>query len=90
MKDNKILKTRKQIVEYTNSAIERTKKYRNPSVKVDKIGTIIGLIISVSCIGGGVVQFLLNNYLYAGLAIAFGVVAFIFNCIHYYKISHRS
>lgn len=90
MKQHKILKNKKEIMEYTHSTIENTKKFRRPSVKVDKLGTSIGIGISISCIGAGIVQFVLENYLYAGLTLAFGMVALISNCIHYYKIDHRN
>ena len=52
MKQNQILENTKKMtdrsLELTQSVIEKSKKLRTPSPKIDKIGTTIGYVASTS------------------------------------------
>ncbi|MBS7021129.1 MAG: hypothetical protein KH135_04610 [Firmicutes bacterium] len=90
MKEDKILRKTKQIMTYTDSVIENSKKLRKPSARIDKIGTMIGTGVSIILIGAGIVQFVIGNPLWAALTVVFGVVALTSNCIHYYQVYRKN
>ena len=67
MKQNQILENTKKMtdrsLELTQSVIEKSKKLRTPSPKIDKIGTTIGYVASTSLLIGGVIQIIVENQL---------------------------
>lgn len=76
-------------MELTHSMIEKSKKLRTPSKKVDKIGTTISGFVSTGCIGAGVVQIFLGNPLWAIGTVTIGTIALISNRFHYHKIKNK-
>lgn len=84
--DNVFEATRKatQIpLKFTQSVIEQSKKLRNPSPKVDKIGTAIGSCVGAALLFTGTAQVFSGKSLWALGTITAGAVTIIFN--HYHK-----
>lgn len=86
MNQNKLFETTKKatnrFLNFTNSMIEKSKKFRTPSPKVDKIGTTVG-----SCIGAGlllsgfIAMFTVRQFWAIGLLIV-GVITLVSNFIY--------
>lgn len=82
-------KATEKSMELTHSIIEKSKKLRTPSTKIDKIGTAVTGLASVGCVGVGVVQIFLGKPLWAVGTVSLGAIALISNRIHHHKIKNR-
>lgn len=86
MKQDKLSETTKRAVEipleFTQTVLEKTKKVRTPSLKVDKIGRTIGTGISIGLLLIGVIQLVVGKLPWAiGTSFA-GIITIISNLIY--------
>lgn len=71
-----------QSLKFTNSMIEKSKKLRTPSPKVDKIGTTVGSCIGAGLLLSGVIAiFMFRQFWAIGLLIV-GTVTLVSNYIY--------
>ena len=93
MKQNQILENTKKMtdrsLELTQSVIEKSKKLRTPSPKIDKIGTTIGYVASTSLLIGGVIQIIVGKPTWALGSLSAGAIALLSNRYHYHHIKNK-
>ena len=91
MKQNQILENTKKMtdrsLELTQSVIEKSKKLRTPSPKIDKIGTTIGYVASTSLLIGGVIQIIVGKPTWALGSLS--AIALLSNRYHYNHIKNK-
>lgn len=89
MNEDKIFEATRRAVElpleFTNSVMEYSKKLRNPSKKVNKIGTAIGVCVGVGLLFTGAVQVLVGKPFWALGSLTAGTTTIISNFISYYR-----
>lgn len=93
MKQNQILENTKKMtdrsLELTQSVIEKSKKLRTPSPKIDKIGTTIGYVASTSLLIGRVIQIIVGKPTWALGSLSAGAIALLSNRYHYHHIKNK-
>ena len=93
MKQNQILENTKKMtdrsLELAQSVIEKSKKLRTPSPKIDKIGTTIGYVASTSLLIGGVIQIIVGKPTWALGSLSAGAIALLSNRYHYHHIKNK-
>lgn len=86
MNQNKLFETTKNAtnksLNFTNSVIEKSKKYRTPSSKVDKIGTTVGSFIGVGLLLSGIIALLTVRQFWAISLLIVGAVTLVSNFIY--------
>lgn len=89
MKEDKIFEATRRAVEvpleFTRSVVEHSKNLRNPSEKVNKIGTAIGGCVGVGLLFTGAVQVLIGKHLWALGTFTAGTTTIISNFISYHR-----
>ncbi len=90
MKQDKIFEATRKAVEtpliFTNSVREKTKSLRDPSPKIDRLGTALGSCVGVGLVLTGVIQGSSGKPLWALGTMAAGAVTIISNHCHSKKI----
>lgn len=76
-------------LEFTNSLVDKSKKLRTPSPKMDKIGTTIGGLTGLAFVCGGIVQLFVGKSLWAVGTLSLGAVALLSNGLRYHKIKDK-
>ncbi|MDO4273265.1 MAG: hypothetical protein Q4D16_06330 [Eubacteriales bacterium] len=78
-----------KIMSSTRSVIEKSKKLRKPSSRVDKIGTAVSGLASISLIVVAIVQLFGEKPLWAVGTLSVGAVSLVSNRIHHNRIKNR-
>lgn len=86
MNQNKLFETTKNATDkslnFTNSMIKKSKEFRTPSPKVDKIGTTVGSCIGLGLLLSGIIAMLTVRQSWAIGLLIVGAITLVSNFIH--------
>lgn len=86
MNQNKLFETTKNAtnksLNFTNSVIEKSKKFRTPTPKVDKIGTTVGSYIGAGLLLSGIIAILTVRQYWAISLLIVGAITLVSNFLY--------